>query len=93
MVQQRQDSDPSLLTGLPEAERTRAWERFQGIRPFLEEGVSVVQLARHQGIPLRTAWRWIMDYRKEGLIGLARKERDDKNRPGHWHSVIASTTR
>jgi putative transposase len=80
MVQQRQDSDPSLLTGLPEAERTRAWERFQAIRPFLEEGVSVVQLARHQGIPLRTAWRWITDYRKEGLIGLARKERDDKNR-------------
>lgn len=53
--------------------------RFQAIRPFLDEGRPVAQLARHQGIPLRTAWHWIEHYRRDGLAGLARKGRDDKD--------------
>jgi len=35
-------------------------------------------LAREKGIVLRTARRWVDRYRREGLTGLARKERDDK---------------
>ena len=80
MAARQQDLERLLLTDVPEDERVRALERFQTIRPCLEEGVSVAQLARDRGIPERTAWRWITDYRGEGLAGLARKERDDKNR-------------
>ena len=79
IVEQRPDHDPSFLTGLPEDERTRALERFQAIRPFLEDGVPVAELGRRQDIPLRTAWRWIGHYRKDGLAGLARKGRHDKD--------------
>jgi hypothetical protein len=66
-VELRQDYDASFLAGLPEDERTRALERFQVIRPFLEEGIPVAELARRRDIPTRTAWRWIGHYRKDGL--------------------------
>ena len=33
----------------------RALDRFQVIRPFLEDGVPLAQIAREQGISLRTA--------------------------------------
>jgi putative transposase len=68
------------LSNLPEEARSRALARFQIIRPFLEDGVSLAQLAREQDIVLRTARRWVDRYRREGLIGLARKERDDKDK-------------
>jgi putative transposase len=68
------------LSSLPEDARSRALARFQTIRPFLEEGVPLTQIAREQGVVLRTARRWVDRYRREGLTGLARKERDDKDK-------------
>jgi putative transposase len=73
-------SVPTPLSGLPDEARTLALARFQAIRPFLEDGVSLAHLAREQGIVLRTARRWVDRYRREGLIGLARKERGDKDK-------------
>ena len=61
------------LSNLPEEARSRALARFQIIRPFLEDGVPLAQLAREQDIVLRTARRWVDRYRREGLTGLARK--------------------
>ena len=49
--------------------------------PFLEEGVPLARVARDRGLVLRTARRWVDRYRREGLAGLARKERSDKDRP------------
>ena len=54
--------------------------RFQIIRPFLEDGVPLTQIAQEQGLVLRTARRWVDRYRREGLTGLARKERNDKDK-------------
>ena len=68
------------LSNLPEEARSRALARFQIIRPFLEDGVPLAQLAREQDIVLRTARRWVDRYRREGLTGLARKERGDKDK-------------
>lgn len=68
------------LSTLPEEARSRALARFQIIRPFLEDGVPLAQLAREQDVVLRTARRWVDRYRREGLTGLARKERDDKDK-------------
>lgn len=79
-MEPRPDYDPSFLTGLTEGKRTRALERFQAIRPFLEDDIPVAELARRQDIPVRTAWRWIGQYRTDGLAGLTRKERGDKDR-------------
>jgi putative transposase len=48
-------------------------------RPFLEDGVPLTRLARERRIVLRTARRWVERYRKNGLVGLVRKERNDKD--------------
>ena len=73
--------DPPSLTALSEDERSAALERFHLIRPFIEDGVSLSRIAREQGIRLRTAQRWVRRYRKEGMAGLARKGREDRDQP------------
>jgi putative transposase len=67
-----------LWNGLSETDRHQAFTRFQLIRPFFENKMPLAKLAREQGIPLRTARRWVNRYRKNGLAGLARKSRADK---------------
>jgi putative transposase len=68
-------------SGLSEAEQARALERYQILRPFLDEGVPLARVARDGGLVLRTARRWVDRYRRQGLAGLSRKERSDKDRP------------
>jgi hypothetical protein len=72
-------SDAIELSGLCDTERSRALTRFEIIRPFLEDGVPLTRLAKEQQIVLRTALRWVERYRKSGLAGLVRKERNDKD--------------
>jgi putative transposase len=69
MIQQEQ-----FLNCIPDAERSRALERFRILRPFFEDHVPLTQLAKQHGIPLRTAQRWLTRYRQDGLAGLCRKE-------------------
>jgi putative transposase len=66
------------LTELTEQERALAWERYQVLRPFVEEGVPLGQVAQQHSQTLRTLRRWVARYRAEGLAGLARKERADQ---------------
>jgi len=56
----------------------QALERFRMIQPFLEEGVALAAIARHHGIALRTARRWVSHYRAGGLTALTRPPRADK---------------
>jgi len=74
------ESDLASLTGLTDEARSRALARFQIIRPFLEDGVPLTRITQDQGLVLRTARRWVDRYRREGLAGLARKERNDKDK-------------
>ena len=67
----------SPLSGLSEVERDQALKRFELLRPFLEDRIPLVQVARDQGLALRTAQRWADSYRRSGLAGLARKVRSD----------------
>jgi putative transposase len=71
-------SSPSL-TGLSEKERKQALDRFQLLRPSIEEGVPLSTTAKEHGLTLRTMQRWLTRYRNEGLAGLARKCRIDKD--------------
>lgn len=68
------------LSGMSEVERNRAFERFELLRPSLEDGVPLARVARDRGLALRTARRWAAQYRREGLAGLARKERSDRGK-------------
>jgi len=70
----------SPLNGLSEAERALALERFELLRPALEEGVPLACVARDRGIALRTAQRWAGQYRRDGLAGLVRKGRSDRGK-------------
>jgi len=68
------------LTALTEGERERALARLGLLRPFLEGGVPLPRVARERGLPLRTARRWVADYRQRGLVGLVRRPRADRGR-------------
>ncbi len=67
-----------LLTELTETQRQLALERFRLLRPHLEEGKPLAQIAAQQNVPLRTLQRWAAHYRQTGLTGLARQARTDK---------------
>ena len=66
------------LSELTEQERAQAVERFHVLRPFLEEEISLLQIASQQQVSLRTLRRWIQRYHTEGLPGLIRKQRADR---------------
>ena len=48
----------------------------------------LTHVARHHGIPLRTAQRWLAQYRRDGFVGLARRQRSDRRQPHGLHSEL-----
>jgi len=71
---------PLPLTAYAEEQRAQAQGRFNLLRPFLEDGVPLTQIAEAQHLPLRTARRWVALYRTYGLAGLIRQERSDQGK-------------
>jgi len=65
---------------MTEPQREQAMERFHLLRPFLEEGIALTRIAEQHGQSLRTLRRWVARYRKDGLVGLARKGRGDQGK-------------
>lgn len=76
MSESTRDSLPNL-SDLPESSRAIAWERYQILRPHLEDGVTLRRAIAEADIPLRTAQRWVANYKKLGLAGLCRSKRKD----------------
>src|SRR5215472_10684392 len=68
------------LTAYTEEQRMQAQARFAIIKPFLEDGVPLTQIAEAQRLPLRTARRWVAEYRRCGLAGLIRQTRSDQGK-------------
>ena len=71
------NEEESHLSELPESSRTKCWERYQILRPHLEDGVPLRRVAIDADIPFRTAQRWVANYKKSGLAGLCRSGRKD----------------
>jgi putative transposase len=67
------------LTEVSEPERQVALQRFQTLRPHLEDGVPLAAIAHHRGLALRTLQRWVQHYQQNGLLGLARQSRSDRD--------------
>ncbi len=67
------------LTTLTDPKLAEALRHFHLIRPFLEDGVPLTQIAGVHQIPIRTLRRWVQRYRADGLGGLARSMRRDKD--------------
>lgn len=58
------DAVPSTaLTELSERQRQRAFDRYQTLRPHLEEDVPLARVAVAAALPLRTAQDWVSRYR------------------------------
>jgi putative transposase len=81
-----QPQDTPLLATLSPQERTRALGMLQ---PYIEHDVPLTHVARHHGIPLQTAQRWLAQYRRSGFAGLARRQRRDR---GHPHGLPPELT-
>lgn len=59
---------------------TSALEKFQIIRPHLEDGVSLPIIAKQHDLGLSSLKRWAKSYRENGIEGLVRKNRVDKGK-------------
>src|SRR5919202_5149261 len=66
------------LADLSEGERDQALARFRILQPFLDGQTSLTAIAQEQAVTLRTLQRWVTHYRRDGLVGLARKGRTDR---------------
>jgi len=69
---------PGGVADLSETARAQAMQRFALLRPHLEEDVPLAVVARQQGLSMRTAWRWVQQYHRQGLAGLVRQGRADR---------------
>jgi putative transposase len=70
----------TALTELPEQQRQRAFDRYQTLRPHLEQDVPLARVAKEASLPLRTAQDWVSRYRRFGLVGLTRAGRADQGK-------------
>lgn len=75
------ETAPPQLAMLAEAVRQQAMARFHIIQPFVERGVPLPEVARHHGVTLRTARRWVQRYRAGGLVALSRTRRTSRGLP------------
>jgi putative transposase len=80
----RDEPASSPLSALTEEERAVALARYRLIQPSLEQGVPLAQVAKHQGLVLRTVQRWVARYQAHGFAGLTRRARADR---GHARSL------
>ena len=77
------------LSGLPEAVRKVALERFRLLQPHFEQNRPLRSVADEAGIPYRTGQRWVARYQQFGLGALTRKRRADSG----GHRVISARFR
>lgn len=57
-----------------------AMRRWEVLRPHLQDGVPLAVASRDAEAPLRTAQRWLSQFRTGGLTALARQPRVDAGR-------------
>jgi putative transposase len=67
-----------VLLELSSKQQHQAAERFRLLQPYLEQRVSLSELARQHQVPLKTMQRWVCRYRAMGLVGLAHQTRSDR---------------
>ncbi|TDT72435.1 hypothetical protein EV215_0241 [Hypnocyclicus thermotrophus] len=54
-------------------------ERFEIIKPFLDKEKNLIDVSRESLVPYSTLKRWVSAYKKDGIMGLERTVRKDKN--------------
>jgi putative transposase len=60
--------------------RRQASDRYKIIEPYLTDGIKIVEIEKTSKISKRTLYRWINNYKKDGLIGLVDKKRSNSGK-------------
>jgi transposase len=68
------------LSGFTESERNQAFERYNKIKPFLEDNTTIREISNNEKISYSTLCRWLKNYREKGLGGLVDKRRYDNGK-------------
>lgn len=76
------------LEQLTQDQIDQALQRYDFIHPYMQRQQTLTSLCKKENIPLRTAKKWVSNYKKYGLNGLARKVRIDKNKKRHISSEL-----
>lgn len=79
-VEEMKKTSNDTLVHFDDARREQAQERYEAIRPFLEDGVPLPHLSELQGRSLRTLRYWVAAFREDNLLGLVPKPRSDSGR-------------
>jgi putative transposase len=58
------------------------------LQPCVEHAVPLPHVAHQYGLPLRTVERWLAQYRRYGLVGLARRGRRDRGHLRRLHPEL-----
>lgn len=62
---------------LSDKKRDIALNKYYIIQPFLQKNKTLSTICNEHDLSLRTLKRWVANYRKNGLLGLAHSRRDD----------------
>jgi putative transposase len=68
------------ITEFSEDELKLAYDRLSIIKPYLEDGVKIIKISEISKVSTRTLYRWVSNYKKDGLSGLIDKNRSDKGK-------------
>lgn len=66
------------IAELTESQRQNAHKKYHLIEPYLNGTFNLNDIAKNKNIPIRTLNLWLKKYRQNGLLGLARKPRQDR---------------
>jgi len=70
-----------------------AIEKFEIIESYLEGQIALKDISNSSGQAIRTLRRWIRQYRTDGLNGLERKKRSDKDKKRSIDSELEELTK
>lgn len=68
------------LSGFTESKRNQAFERYNKIKPFLEDNTTIREISNNEKISYSTLYRWVKKYRENGLTGLVDERRSDNGK-------------
>lgn len=69
----------TVLGGGERLSKENAYLRFKIIEPFLKKEKKLKEIEEEQNISYATLKRWVQAYKKNGISGLDKKTREDKN--------------
>ncbi|MGM0209143.1 hypothetical protein IGI96_003667 [Enterococcus sp. DIV0421] len=65
------------LASFSDHQREEALKKYTIIEPYLKKQQGIKEISLENEIPIRTLYRWVDNFEKNGLVGLIRKVRSD----------------